>query len=113
MLHSGLDQLRSKLLDYRANLVSRRVPTTQNSTVTQRKPALGESDIQDPSKVSTKGRPRMKRLRSELNTSIKKSMRRKKKNPLLEVDQAVNQVIVGFLLGKRMNHRNMAGSCPC
>ncbi|RYR03364.1 hypothetical protein Ahy_B06g082262 [Arachis hypogaea] len=110
---SGLDQLRSKLLDYRANLVSRRVPTTQNSTVTQRKPALGESDIQDPSKVSTKGRPRMKRLRSELNTSIKKSMRRKKKNPLLEVDQAVNQVIVGFLLGKRMNHRNMAGSCPC
>ncbi|RYR51144.1 hypothetical protein Ahy_A06g026189 [Arachis hypogaea] len=76
MLHSGLDQLRSKLLDYRANLGSRRVPTIQNSTVTQRDPALGESDIQGPSKVSTKGRPRLKRLGSELDTSIKKYMRR-------------------------------------
>ncbi|KAL4349753.1 hypothetical protein AHAS_Ahas10G0073500 [Arachis hypogaea] len=84
MLHSGLDQLRSKFLDYRANLVSRCVPSTQNSTVTQCHPHLGESDIQGPSKVSTKGRPRMKRLGSELDTSIKRSMRRKKKNsPLL------------------------------
>ncbi|XP_016163445.1 protein FAR1-RELATED SEQUENCE 5-like [Arachis ipaensis] len=38
MLHSGLDQLRSKLLDCRANLVSRRVPSSQNSTVTQGDP---------------------------------------------------------------------------
>ncbi|KAL4301043.1 hypothetical protein AHAS_Ahas17G0261400 [Arachis hypogaea] len=83
MLHSGLDQLRSKLLDYRANLVSRRVPSSQNSTVTQGDPHLGESDIQGPSKVSTKGRPRMKRLGSELDASIKNSMRRKKKNPPL------------------------------
>ncbi|RYR35321.1 hypothetical protein Ahy_A10g050482 [Arachis hypogaea] len=50
MLHSGLDQLRSKFLDYRANLVSRCVPSTQNSTVTQCHPHLGESDIQGPSK---------------------------------------------------------------
>ncbi|RYR48008.1 hypothetical protein Ahy_A07g033999 [Arachis hypogaea] len=85
MLHSGLDQLRSKLLDYRANLVSRRVPSSQNSTVTQGDPHLGESDIQGPSKVSTKGRPRMKRLGSELDASIKNSMRRKKKNPPLVV----------------------------
>ncbi|XP_016164230.1 protein FAR1-RELATED SEQUENCE 5-like [Arachis ipaensis] len=34
MLHSGLDQLRSKLLDCRVNLLSRRVPSSQNSTVT-------------------------------------------------------------------------------
>ncbi|RYR58570.1 hypothetical protein Ahy_A05g024409 [Arachis hypogaea] len=72
MLHSGLDQLRAKLLDCRANLGSRCVPTTQNSMVTQHIPALGESDIQGPSKVSTKGRPRLKRLGSELDTSIKK-----------------------------------------
>ncbi|QHO15432.1 Protein FAR-RED ELONGATED HYPOCOTYL [Arachis hypogaea] len=72
------------------------VPSTQNSTVTQCHPHLGESDIQGPSKVSTKGRPRMKRLGSELDTSIKRSMRRKKKNsPLLcEVDQALNQDVV-------------------
>ncbi|XP_057761042.1 protein FAR1-RELATED SEQUENCE 5-like [Arachis stenosperma] len=81
MLHSGLDELRTKLFDYRANLGSKRVPTTQNSMVTQRDPTLGASDIQCPSKVSTTGRPRLKRLGSELNTSIKKFMRRKKKNP--------------------------------
>ncbi|RYQ83251.1 hypothetical protein Ahy_B10g101899 [Arachis hypogaea] len=91
MLHSGLDQLRSKLLDCRANLLSRRVPSSQNSTVTQGDPHLGESDIQGPSRVSTKGRPRMKRLGSELDASIKNSMRRKKKNPPLDVHQALNQ----------------------
>ncbi|RYR29249.1 hypothetical protein Ahy_B01g053604 [Arachis hypogaea] len=97
MLHLGLDQLRSKLLDYHVNLGSRRVPTTQNSTVTQRNPALGESNVQGPSKVSTKGRPRLKRPGSELDTSIKKSMQRKKKNPLPEVDQAMNQdIVVGY-----------------
>ncbi|XP_057734618.1 protein FAR1-RELATED SEQUENCE 5-like [Arachis stenosperma] len=95
MLHLGLDQLRSKLLDCCANLVSRRVPSSQNSTVTQEDPHLGESDIQGLSKVSTKGRPRMKRLGSELNASIKNSMRRKKKNPPLDVDQALNQDVVG------------------
>ncbi|RYR24827.1 hypothetical protein Ahy_B02g058368 [Arachis hypogaea] len=95
MLHSGLDQLRSKLLDYRANLVSRRVPSSQNSTVTQGDPHLGESDIQSPSKISTKGWPRMKRLGSELDASIKNSMRRKKKNPPLDVHQALNQDVVG------------------
>ncbi|KAL4371080.1 hypothetical protein AHAS_Ahas06G0130000 [Arachis hypogaea] len=68
MLHSGLDQLRSKLLDYRANLGSRRVPTIQNSTVTQRDPALGESDIQGPSKVSTKG------LRSLVSSTVAPSL---------------------------------------
>ncbi|XP_015967189.1 protein FAR1-RELATED SEQUENCE 5 [Arachis duranensis] len=50
MLHSGLDELRTKLFDYRANLGSKRVPTTQNSMVTQRDPTLGASDIQCPSK---------------------------------------------------------------
>ncbi|RYR75912.1 hypothetical protein Ahy_A01g000513 [Arachis hypogaea] len=67
MLHSSLDQLRSKLLNYHANLGFRRVPTTQNGTVTQRDPALGESDIQGPSKASTKGRLRLKRLGSKLD----------------------------------------------
>ncbi|RYR21284.1 hypothetical protein Ahy_B03g066576 [Arachis hypogaea] len=95
MLHSGLDQLKSKLLDYHANLVSRRVPSSQNSTVTQGDPHLGESNIQGPSKVSTKGQLRMKRLGFELDASIKNSMRRKKKNLPLDVHQALNQDIVG------------------
>ncbi|RYQ79315.1 hypothetical protein Ahy_Scaffold6g108041 [Arachis hypogaea] len=94
MLHLGLDQLRSKLLDCRVNLVSRRVPSSQNIMVTQGDPHLGESYIQGPSKVSTKGRPRMKRLGSELDASIKNSMRRKKKNPPLDVHQALNQDVV-------------------
>ncbi|KAL4356949.1 hypothetical protein AHAS_Ahas09G0137800 [Arachis hypogaea] len=70
------------------------VPSSQNGTVTQGDPHLGESDIQGPSKVSTKGRPRMKRLGSELDASIKNSMRRKKKNPPLDVHQALNQDVV-------------------
>nr|XP_025628033.1 protein FAR1-RELATED SEQUENCE 3-like [Arachis hypogaea] len=65
------------------------------------------------SKVSTKGRLRLKRLGSELDTSIKKSMRRKKKNPPPEVNQAMNPDIVGVMLEERINHRNMAGSCRC
>ncbi|RYR14708.1 hypothetical protein Ahy_B04g071382 [Arachis hypogaea] len=72
MLHSSLDQLRSKLLDYRANW----------------------------GQVSTKGRPRLKRIGFELDTSIKKSMRRKKKNPPPEVDQAMNPDIVGGYAGR-------------
>ncbi|XP_020972539.1 protein FAR1-RELATED SEQUENCE 6-like [Arachis ipaensis] len=76
MLHSGFDQLRSKLLDYRANLVSRRVPTTQNSTVTQCDHALVESDIQGPSK---------------------------------EVDQAVNQDIVGGSAGRTNDSQEHGG----
>ncbi|XP_015959746.1 protein FAR1-RELATED SEQUENCE 5-like [Arachis duranensis] len=54
MLHSGLDELRDKLFDYRANLESKSVPTTQNGMVTQRKPALSASNIQGLSKVATK-----------------------------------------------------------
>ncbi|RYR54478.1 hypothetical protein Ahy_A06g029765 [Arachis hypogaea] len=92
----------SKLLDCRANLVSRRVPTSQNITVTQGDPHLGESDIQGPSKVSTKGWPRMKRLGSELDASIKNSMRRKKKNPPLDVHQALNQDVV-YCSARRAN----------
>ncbi|QHN92679.1 uncharacterized protein DS421_17g585900 [Arachis hypogaea] len=37
----------------------------------------------------------MKRLGSELDASIKNSMRRKKKNPPLDVHQALNQDVVG------------------
>ncbi|RYR72585.1 hypothetical protein Ahy_A02g006807 [Arachis hypogaea] len=81
ILHSGLNELRAKLVDYRANLESRSVPNTQNNMVTQCDPACLASDIQGPSKVTTKGRPKLKRLGSKLDASIKRSMRRKKNNP--------------------------------
>ncbi|RYR28604.1 hypothetical protein Ahy_B01g052746 [Arachis hypogaea] len=67
MLHSGLDDLRAKLFNYRANLGSKGVATTQNSMRTQSQP------------VGNQGRTRLKRLGSELDNLIK-SMRRKKKN---------------------------------
>ncbi|KAL4299913.1 hypothetical protein AHAS_Ahas17G0148400 [Arachis hypogaea] len=44
----------------------------------------GTEDIQGPSKVTTKGRPKSKRLGSELEKSIKKSMRRKRKKSGLD-----------------------------
>ncbi|RYR16123.1 hypothetical protein Ahy_B04g073070 isoform G [Arachis hypogaea] len=81
MLNSGLDELRAKLVDYRVNLGSRSVPNTDNNMVTQSDTACVASDIQSPSKVATKGRPRLKKLGSELDTSIKRYMRRKKNNP--------------------------------
>ncbi|KAL4286929.1 hypothetical protein AHAS_Ahas19G0135300 [Arachis hypogaea] len=71
----------AKLFDYHANLGLRSVPTTQKSMVKQHDPALGSSDIQGPSMVAMKGQPRLKRLGSKLDTCIKKSLRRKKKNP--------------------------------
>ncbi|XP_057730049.1 protein FAR1-RELATED SEQUENCE 5-like [Arachis stenosperma] len=55
ILHSGLDELRAKLVDYRANFGSRSVPNIQNNMVTQCDPACVASDIQGPSKVATKG----------------------------------------------------------
>ncbi|XP_057745693.1 protein FAR1-RELATED SEQUENCE 6-like [Arachis stenosperma] len=94
MLHSGLDELRAKLVDYRANLGSRSVPNTDNNMVTQSDPACVAIEILGPSKVATKGRPRLKRLGSELDTSIKRSMRRKKNNPHQENNQAINPNIV-------------------
>ncbi|KAL4293887.1 hypothetical protein AHAS_Ahas18G0173000 [Arachis hypogaea] len=39
-------------------------------------------DIQGPSKVTTKGQPKSKRLRANLEKPIKKSMRRKRKNSI-------------------------------
>ncbi|RYR04040.1 hypothetical protein Ahy_B06g083560 [Arachis hypogaea] len=75
-LHSGLDEL----FDYHSNLGSKSVAPTQNSMVTQYEFALGADNIRGPSKVATKGRPRSKRLGSKLDSSTKKSMRRKKKN---------------------------------
>ncbi|RYQ80016.1 hypothetical protein Ahy_Scaffold1g106709 isoform F [Arachis hypogaea] len=74
MLHSGLDELRAKLVNYHANLGSRSVPNTNNNMVTQSDPACVASDIQGPSKVATKGQPRLKRLGSELDASIKRYM---------------------------------------
>ncbi|KAL4343621.1 hypothetical protein AHAS_Ahas11G0096700 [Arachis hypogaea] len=45
MLHSGLDDLRAKLFNYRANLGSKGVATTQNSMRTQSQPGVGANDI--------------------------------------------------------------------
>ncbi|RYR69437.1 hypothetical protein Ahy_A03g015987 [Arachis hypogaea] len=107
MLHLGLDELRAKLVDYRANLGSRSVPNTDNNMVTQSDPACVAIEILGPSKVATKGRPRLKRRGSELDTSIKRSMRRKKNNPHQENNGAINPNIVAVpALSTNESHGN-------
>ncbi|RYR16127.1 hypothetical protein Ahy_B04g073070 isoform I [Arachis hypogaea] len=107
MLNSGLDELRAKLVDYRVNLGSRSVPNTDNNMVTQSDTACVASDIQSPSKVATKGRPRLKKLGSELDTSIKRYMRRKKNNPPQENNGAINPNIVAVpALSTNESHGN-------
>ncbi|XP_015964555.1 protein FAR1-RELATED SEQUENCE 5-like [Arachis duranensis] len=107
VLHSGLDELRAKLVDYRVNLGSRSVPNTDNNMLTQFDPACIASDIQGPSKVATKGQPRLKRLGSELDASIKRSMRRKKNNPPQVNNGAINPNIVAVpALSMNESHGN-------
>ncbi|QHN94054.1 Protein FAR1-RELATED SEQUENCE [Arachis hypogaea] len=80
MLHNVLEDARAKLVDYRGRMQNNTVPTTHNSIATVPSTVFGTVDIQAPSKVTTKGRPKGKRLGYELDKSIKKSMERKWKS---------------------------------
>ncbi|RYR02445.1 hypothetical protein Ahy_B06g081237 [Arachis hypogaea] len=80
MLHDALEDARAKLVDYRARMRNKTVANAHNSIATDTSTVLGTEDIQAPSKVTTKGRPKGKRLGYELNKSIRKSMLRKRKS---------------------------------
>ncbi|RYQ84807.1 hypothetical protein Ahy_B10g104284 [Arachis hypogaea] len=80
MLHAALDDARAKLVDYRAMMQNKTVAIAHNSIATDTSIVLGTKNIQAPSKVTTKGRPKGKRLGYELDKSIKKSMQRKWKS---------------------------------
>ncbi|KAL4316628.1 hypothetical protein AHAS_Ahas15G0304100 [Arachis hypogaea] len=80
MLHSALDDARSMLTDYRAKMRSKSVADTHNNMATQSEFMVGVDDIQGPSRVTTKGRPRSKRLGANMDRSIKKYVQRRKRN---------------------------------
>ncbi|RYR76839.1 hypothetical protein Ahy_A01g001369 [Arachis hypogaea] len=80
LLHVALEETRAKLATHRAKKRSERVAETQTNIGSQSSNDVGVDDIQGPSKVTTKGRPKSKRLGSALEKSIKNSRRRKQKN---------------------------------
>ncbi|XP_057730054.1 protein FAR1-RELATED SEQUENCE 5-like [Arachis stenosperma] len=80
LLHVALEETRAKLAAHRAKKRSESVAETQTNIGSQSSNDVSVDDIQGPSKVTTKGRPKSKRLSSALEKSIKNSRRRKQKN---------------------------------
>ncbi|XP_020967455.1 protein FAR1-RELATED SEQUENCE 5-like [Arachis ipaensis] len=80
LLHVALEETRAKLAAHRAKKRSESVAETQTNIGSQSSNDVSVDDIQGPSKVTTKGRPKSKRLGSALEKSIKNSRRRKQKN---------------------------------
>ncbi|XP_057745380.1 protein FAR1-RELATED SEQUENCE 5-like [Arachis stenosperma] len=80
LLHVALEETRAKLATHRAKKRSESMAETQTNIGSQSSNDVGVDDIQGPSKVTTKGRPKSKRLGSALEKSIKNSRRRKQKN---------------------------------
>ncbi|KAL4356039.1 hypothetical protein AHAS_Ahas09G0046800 [Arachis hypogaea] len=98
MLHNVLEDVRAKLVDYRGKMRNNTVATAHNSIITGPSTVFGTEDIQAPSKVTTKSRPKGKRLGYELDKSIRKSMQRKRKSVRKDnrVESAVNQASEAF-----------------
>ncbi|RYR53514.1 hypothetical protein Ahy_A06g028671 [Arachis hypogaea] len=80
MLHTSLDDARAKLVDYHTKLQNKAVADAHTSIATEISSVVAIGDIQGPSKVTIKGRPKGKRLGYELEKSIKKSIHRKQKS---------------------------------
>ncbi|RYQ85011.1 hypothetical protein Ahy_B10g104498 isoform D [Arachis hypogaea] len=80
LLHVALEETRAKLATHRAKKRSESVAETQTNIGSQSSNDVGVDDIQGPPKVTTKGRPKSKRLGYALEKSIKNSRRRKQKN---------------------------------
>ncbi|KAL4287985.1 hypothetical protein AHAS_Ahas19G0240900 [Arachis hypogaea] len=101
LLHVALEETRAKLATHRAKKRSENVAETQTNIGSQSSNDVGVDDIQGPSKVTTKGRPKSKRLSYALEKSIKNSRRRKQKNspPVvrLQTFQDINHCAVSGL----------------
>ncbi|XP_020963385.1 protein FAR1-RELATED SEQUENCE 6-like [Arachis ipaensis] len=80
LLHVALEETRAKLAAHRAKKRSESVSDTQTNIGSQSSNDVGIDDIQGPSKVTTKGKPKSKRLGYALEKSFKNSRRRKQKN---------------------------------
>ncbi|RYR07274.1 hypothetical protein Ahy_B05g074592 [Arachis hypogaea] len=80
LLHVAFEETRAKLVAHRAKMRCESVSETQTNISSQSSNDVGVDDIQGPSKVITKGRPKSKRLDAALEKSIKNSRWRKQKN---------------------------------
>ncbi|KAL4294249.1 hypothetical protein AHAS_Ahas18G0209200 [Arachis hypogaea] len=80
LLHAVLEETRAKLAAHRTKKRSESMAETHTNIVSQSSNVIGIVNIQGPSKVTTKGRPKSKRLGATLEKSFKKSARRKNKN---------------------------------
>ncbi|XP_016206884.1 protein FAR1-RELATED SEQUENCE 5-like [Arachis ipaensis] len=80
LLHAALKETRAKLAAHRAKKRFESVSKTHTSIGSQSSNVVGVDDIQGPSKVTTKGRPKSKRLGAALEKSFKNSAWRKHKN---------------------------------
>ncbi|RYR75824.1 hypothetical protein Ahy_A01g000406 [Arachis hypogaea] len=80
ILHTALDDVRAKQVDYRGRMRNKTVANAHNSIATKTSSVVDTEDIRGPSKVTTKSRPKGKRLGYELDKSIRKSMQRKRKS---------------------------------
>ncbi|XP_025702729.1 protein FAR1-RELATED SEQUENCE 5-like [Arachis hypogaea] len=79
ILRAALSDAKSKLTDHCASMRSTTLDGTQNTMPTRSTCDVILHDIQGPSRVKTKGRPKDKRLGVELDKSIKKSMEKRKR----------------------------------
>ncbi|RYR42696.1 hypothetical protein Ahy_A08g039147 [Arachis hypogaea] len=101
LLHAALEETRVKLASHRAKKRSESMAETHTSIGLQSSNVVGVVDTQGPSKVTTKGWPKSKRLGAALEKFFRKSARRKNKNASLvvrpEASQDVNfSVVVGW-----------------
>ncbi|RYQ98790.1 hypothetical protein Ahy_B07g086588 [Arachis hypogaea] len=109
LLHVALEETRAKLAAHRAKKRSESVSDTQTNIGSQSSNDVGVDDIQDPSKVTTKGRPKSKRLGYALEKSFKNSRRRKQKNSSpLDVWLNLNFVVRPHAF-QGINHGAVAG----
>ncbi|KAL4276199.1 Protein FAR1-RELATED SEQUENCE [Arachis hypogaea] len=80
LLHAALEETRAKLIAHRAKKRSESVADSHNNIGSTSSNVAAVMDIQAPSKVNTKGRPKSKRLGAALEKSFKKSARRRNKH---------------------------------
>ncbi|RYQ95324.1 hypothetical protein Ahy_B08g090508 [Arachis hypogaea] len=80
LLHAAMEEIRAKLAAHRAKKRSESVSETQTSFGSQSLNVVNIDNIQGPSKVTTKGRPKSKRVSAALEKPFKNSSRRNHKN---------------------------------
>ncbi|RYR78795.1 hypothetical protein Ahy_A01g003654 [Arachis hypogaea] len=106
LLHPALEETRTKLVVHRAKKRSNSMVETHTSIGSQSLNVVGVADIQGSSKVSTKGRPKSKRLDAALEKSFKNSARRKNKNAFSVVcPNASQDVNLGAVGGQNISEQ--------